>query len=163
MKPLKNLRSYRWLAFLVIFPICFLGGCVTEKDEPVWSLMPGDRLPEFTITLDNGETVTAQSLKGKRSIIIFFTTSCPDCKRALPKYQQWYDEIQNEGESVNFICISRAEDTPTVRKYWEDNGFTMPYSAQPTRAVYDLFASSGVPRVYIADPDLIITEVRLDE
>ena len=151
------------MVLMVIIPICFLAGCVTEKDEPVWSLQPGDRLPEITITLDNGEKVTTQSLKGKKSILIFFTTTCPDCQRALPKYQQWYDEIQGDNEKVNFICISRAEDAPIIRNYWEANGFTMPYSAQPTRAVYDLFASSGVPRVYIGGADLIITEVLIDE
>lgn len=158
-----NIFSYSGITLLVIIMSCCLGGCVTEKDEPAWSLHPGDRLPEFSVTLNTGETITTQSLEGKKSIIIFFTTSCSDCQRALPKYQQWYDEIQAEGEEINFICISRAEDTPSVNQYWTDNGFTMPYSAQLTRTVYDLFASSGVPRVYIADPDLIITEVRLDE
>ncbi len=138
-------------------------GCVTEKDEPVWSLQPGDRLPEFSVVLNTGETVSTRSLEGKKSVIIFFTTVCPDCRRALPDYQRWYDEIQSAGEDVNFFCISRAEDDVTVRKYWEDNDLTMPYSAQPTRAIYDLFASSGVPRVYIAAPNLIITEVRSDE
>lgn len=137
----------------------FVTSCVTEKDEPVWSLGPGDRLPDFSIVMDNGDVVTTSSLSGKKSIIIFFTTTCGDCRRELPAFQQWYDEIIQNQENVNFICISRAEGSEAVAAYWAEHGFTMPYSAQSDRKVYEMFASSGVPRVYEINPELIITNV----
>lgn len=151
------------LCIILVGIIVICAACVTEKDDPVWSLVVGDELPEFAVTLNDGETITTQGLRGKESVIIFFTTSCSDCQRELPEYQRWYDELRSESKEVNFFCISREEGSASVEAYWQAHGFTMPYSAQPDRKVYNLFASSGVPRVYIANPDLIITTVRLDE
>ena len=151
------------LYIIIIGIILLCAGCITEKEEPVWSLKVGDKLPEFTVTLNNGETLTTQSLRGKESILIFFTTTCSDCRRMLPEYQRWYEELQSQNKPINFFCISREEGAASVEEYWRANGFTMPFSAQSNRTVYNLFASSGVPRVYIANSDLTITSVRLDE
>ena len=50
-----------------------------------------------------------------------------------------------------FVCISREEGPARVAAYWHDEGLALPYSAQTHRAVYNLFARGGVPRIYIAD------------
>ncbi|MBD5341056.1 MAG: TlpA family protein disulfide reductase [Bacteroides sp.] len=145
--------------FVLLLVVMGLTACVTEEDEPVWSLQVGEHLPEFSIVMNDGRTVTTQSLAGKRSVIVFFTTTCSDCRRELPRYQEWYNQIISSGDDVNFICISREEGADAVSTYWKEHDFTMPYSPQSDRAVYNLFASSGVPRVYEANAELIITNV----
>lgn len=152
---MKRIISQLCLLFLLIA----VAGCVNEKEEPVWSLQVGDRLPDFEVILNNGDVVTAESLKGQNSVIVFFNTSCQDCRRELPDMQKYYESCMTQDHPVNFICISREEGDASVRKYWEDNDFTMPYSAQSDRRVYNLFASSGIPRLYEADPNLVITRV----
>ena len=148
---------------LVVALLLFgLTSCVIEEPEEFWSLQTGDRLPEFSIEMSKGEIITTQSLAGKKSVIIFFTTTCGDCQRELPGFQRWYEDIQASGEDINFICISREEGPEAVASYWEEKGFTMPYSAQNDRKIYNLFATSGVPRVYEADAALIITKVISD-
>lgn len=134
-------------------------GCVNEREEPVWSLQVGDRLPEFEITLNNGDMVTTESLRGSESVIVFFNTFCVDCRRELPELQKLYDECILQNRPIRFICISREEGAASVAKFWEENNLTMPYSAQTDRRVYNLFASSGIPRLYEADKDLVIIKV----
>lgn len=148
-----------FLEILMGLVMAALTGCVNEREEPVWSLQVGDRLPEFEITLNNGDMVTTESLRGSESVIVFFNTSCVDCRRELPELQKLYDECILQNRPIRFICISREEGAASVAKFWEENNLTMPYSAQTDRRVYNLFASSGIPRLYEADKDLVIIKV----
>ena len=55
------------------------------------------------------------------------------------------------GAKVQFLCVSRAEGATSVQKFWTENALTLPYSAQETKDVYSLFATSTIPRVYVSD------------
>lgn len=146
------LRHVNIRTLIILTITVLLAGCVKD-DEPMESLIKvGDRLPDFTITLNDGSRLTTSDLRGRESVIVLFNTSCPDCREELPRIQQLHDE-QPE---LAIICISRAEDAPSVASYWEEHGLTLPYSAQSTADVYHLFATAGIPRVYYADADLIV-------
>jgi thiol-disulfide isomerase/thioredoxin len=84
---------------------------------------------------------------------MFFTTECPDCQQTLPVVRTLYDEYAGQG--VKFALISREQSEDSISSYWLSQGFTMPYSAQSDRAVYELFARSRVPRVYICRDGVI--------
>ena len=147
---------------LVATLIIVLSGCVNDDEPEVWSLGPGNRCPDFTVMMDDGRTVTAGSLRGKRSIIVFFETSCSDCQRELPVIESVYRQVADRGD-INIICISRAQDRAPVADYWQANGLTLPYSAQSTADIYHLFASSIIPRIYIINHELTITAAYSDD
>lgn len=127
--------------------------CVGDSDEPVFSLSVGDNVPTFSVTLDNGMQLESSDLRGHKSVIVFFNTSCSDCRRELPMLQSVYNQLPQD---VTWVCIARDEDNVSISEFWEDNSLTMPYSAQRGRDVYDMFASSGIPRIYIIGEDLHI-------
>lgn len=132
-------------------------GCVTENEPDPVSLLPGDRCPEFSVTLTDGSVITTSDLAGRKSLLLFFNTSCGDCRAELPVVQSVYEQILSTHNDVNFLCISRQQDAVSVEAYWQENNLTMPVSAQDDRTVYSLFASSVIPRIYILSPDLTIT------
>lgn len=142
----------------VLFSI-LISGCVSDKEDPVWSLQPGDPLPEFYVETNGGSMISTDSFRGAKSVIVFFDTECPDCQAALPQIQEAYDNATASGENVRYLCISREESAEKIQKYWEENHLTLPYSAQTNRSVYNLFASSIIPRVYISNENLIIQKV----
>lgn len=122
--------------------------CITDDEDIVGDrIAVGDSLPNFEVTMSDGRTVTSDWLSEGTSLILFFHTSCSDCQQVLPIIQQVYDEYLSEG--VKFAVISREEDSASVEAYWEAGGLDMPYSAQTNRAIYELFAKSRIPRVYI--------------
>lgn len=133
-----------------------MASCVGDDEPEEWSLGPGDRVPEFTVTLNDGSTLSTAGMKGRRWVIVFFNTSCPDCRRELPQLQSAY-EARPEGEE--WVCISREEGAAAIARFWEAHGLTMPYSAQEDRRVYSLFASTGIPRVYHINAEGIIEKV----
>ena len=139
--------------------LCF-SGCINEKIEGV-DLMVGDPIPEFSVVMNDGTVVSDASLKGNISCVVFFHTTCPDCQQTLPVIQQIYDEYLSKG--VKFALISREQTSDEIDIYWQENSLNMPFSAQSDRTVYNLFAISRIPRVYICDKDGIIRNIFTDD
>lgn len=135
-------------------------GCIKDKVEGV-ELKVGERLPKFSVVMSDGSQVSDESLMGSVSCIMFFHTSCPDCQRTLPVVQQVYDEYAQNG--VLFAIISREQTSRSVRTFWAQEKLNMPFSAQSDRTIYNKFAQSRIPRVYICDKDGIIRYVYTDD
>lgn len=129
-----------------------LTSCIKEKQTGA-DLSVGDRIPDFTVEVSDGTTLTGARLREGVSLIMFFTTECPDCQETLPVVRTLYDEYVGQG--VKFALISREQSEDSISSYWLSQGFTMPYSAQSDRTIYELFARSRVPRVYICRDGVI--------
>lgn len=145
-----------------------LTGCSSiEDDETKERVAVGDRVPLFSVEMvKDGErsTFSTAQLTGE-TVIVFFNTTCPDCQRDLPKLNQYYLRHKSD-EGFQMVAISREEGEDTVAAYWKDSGLQIPYSAQTDRRIYELFASSKVPRVYFVSAQGIVTRVfieRFDE
>lgn len=145
-----------WLSTLLCLWMALLSSCVTEDQPNNEGVEVGDPLPSFSVTLNDGRKVTTKSLCGKKVLIELFNTSCPDCQESLPMINTLYNSMKDQ-EDVEIFAIARDELATAIALYWEDNDFTLPYSPQPDRKVYELFASVGIPRIFIANPDGIIT------
>ena len=144
----------------LFFIIALLCGCI--RDGAVGSnVKVGDKLPEFEVVMNDGTLVTDASLMGNVSLVVFFHTSCPDCQQALPRVQEIYDEYMQEG--VCFTLIGRECGKDEIEAYWSENGLNMPYSAQDDRNVYNLFASSRIPRIYISDENGTVRYIFTDD
>lgn len=141
----KNLLPY------LCFILCLLS-CIKEKQTGA-DLVVGDRIPDFSVTMNDGTEVTSAQLSQGTAVIVFFTTACSDCQQTLPHIQDLYNAYLSEG--VKFVLISREEGSGSIEKYWKENALTLPYSAQKDRKVYELFAKTRVPRVYICKDGII--------
>lgn len=141
--------------------ICMLAAvsCVTDDDKAT-SLEAGDAVPVFSVTMNDGAVVTTESLRGHRSLIVFFNTGCADCRRELPVVQKVYEKAPSD---ARIVCIAREENEAPIAAFWKSAGLTMPYSAQPDRKVYSLFASSIIPRIYAVDENLTIMDAFSDK
>lgn len=144
------------------FALCIclmLAACSMMDEEP--EVKPSDSivqagmpLPTFAVTMHDGTVLSSSDLRGKPSLIVFFSTTCPDCQRELPLLEQRYAE---HGTDTTFVAIGREESDEVVTAYWQAHGLTLPYSAQPDRHVYALFARQGIPRIYITNAQGIVS------
>ena len=157
-----NIMTNRLMKRLLLILSCIfiVSSCI--KDKPQGSdLKVGDMLPDFEVVMNDGTVVSDEGLAGSVSVVMFFHTSCPDCRQALPRMQQIYDEYASKG--VAFALISREDAEQDVEAYWNEQGLKMPYSAQNDRKVYEQFASSRIPRIYINDRNGIIRYIFTDD
>ena len=146
---------------LLLFSALLLSvSCIKDKPSGA-DLAIGDALPDFQVTMNDGSTVSDESLKQGVSLVMFFHTTCPDCQNVLPKVQSLYDEYV--AKDVRFAIISREEDSESVQKYWIEKGLTMPYSAQETREIYSKFARTRVPRIYMCEKGGLIKYIHTDD
>ena len=117
-------------------------------------------LPDFEVVMNNGIRVCDEDLMKGVSVVMFFHTSCPDCQQTLPVMQEIYDIYASEG--VSFALISREDVQVDVEFFWNKKGLHIPYSAQKDREVYEKFAKTRIPRVYI-NKDGIIRYIYTDD
>lgn len=144
---------------VTLFLCCFSASCINdEPEEGNIELTIGDAIPDFQITLNSGNSISNTDLLGKVSLLIFFHTACKDCQQEFPILQRFYEN----NPTIPLICISRAESDTSIVSYWESHGLTMPYSAQDDRTLYNRFAKSGIPRIYITDHTGIIRRIFTD-
>lgn len=153
---------------MLLLSLLLMGCSSIEDDNKVAERVNvGDRVPSFTIdVVSDGihSTFSTAQLTGE-TVIVFFNTTCPDCQRDLPKLNQYYLKHKSE-KGFQMVAISREEGEITVAAYWKDNGLQIPYSAQNDRHIYELFASSIIPRIYFISAKGIVTRVfieRFDE
>ena len=154
----KYISMKRILGVIVV--VLSLAGCINEKIDGA-DLKVGDMIPEFSVIMNDGTSVSNQSLIGNVSFIMFFHTTCPDCQQTLPIVQEIYNKYTQKG--VRFALISRDEGSEEIDSYWTEQSYNMPYSAQKDRKVYNKFASSRIPRLYICDKDGIIRYIFTDD
>ena len=149
----------RILSTIAIFIgfVLMVTSCV--KDEEGTIIGVGDEVPFFSVTLSDGSSVSSESILGSPSVIVFFNTSCPDCRQELIAIQKVYDIYKS---FVDFVVISRNEGDSSIQKYFASHDLTMPYSAQKDRSVYTLFAKSLIPRVYVSDNGGVVKFVHDD-
>ena len=133
--------------------------CIKERQGE--ELTVGDRLPDFEVVMSDGSVVNDEILSDGVSIVMFFHTSCPDCQQALPRMQQIYDEYASKG--VSFALVSREEGAESVDMYFKKKGLKLPYSAQNDRKVYEKFAQTRIPRIYICEKGGIIRYIFTDD
>ena len=154
--------QYRWIMKNVwcILVVLLLSSCIREKNAG-GDLQVGDMLPDFEVVMNDGNIVSDDQLKEKVSVVMFFHTSCPDCQQALPRVQQIYDEYLSKG--VFFTLISREEVSDEIEAYFDEKGLEMPYSAQNDRSVYEMFAQTRIPRIYINEKGGIIRYIFTDD
>lgn len=149
------------ILYYILWVLCFsFSACIADDEETSEgnNLMVGNRIPTFSVVMNDGSKVQDKDLLGKVSLIVFFHTDCRDCQQELPVLQRFYDTHPQ----YPIICISRGQSAESVAQYWEQASLTLPYSAQDNRDIYHLFANQGIPRIYVVDREGIIRTLFTD-
>jgi len=130
--------------------------------DPDLMITAGKPAPDFEVELiDDGGTVSKQSLMGNYYLIDFWATWCGPCIREMPNLHSVYEEFKDTGfkilsisldQSVDHIAGFRAGDwkMPWLHAYAE--GMFESYMAT-------LFEVSGIPKPILVDPEGVIVAV----
>lgn len=150
----------------IMLACLLLWGCgsIHEEDDVVERIVVGSRVPIFSVNVVDYEGLTTSFSTNRlygETVIVFFSTQCKDCQRELPELNDYYLKHKDD-EGFQMVAISRAEGEQSVADFWSANNLQIPYSAQEDRKIYDLFASSVIPRVYFVSSSGIITKVLIE-
>lgn len=146
----------RTLPIMFLLALTTIPACVKEGGDGTKTenhIVVGDNMPGFEI--ENTLMGSWNGLKspddfiGRKTLLVFYTTTCGDCRREMPFAEYAFRELTDEGLTV--IPIGRGETPETVDAYWTDMNFRMNRYFDTDRAVFNLFANRGVPRIYLVD------------
>lgn len=151
--------------FAFIASIMALAACGPFEPEfaDYRPIQQGDPLPEFRVTDLEGFNWTSTYLShlGKVVAIVFYNTECPDCREEMPVLVKVNRALKDA--SVQFLGIARESgETETIRMM-QEFGITFPLCPQNDRKVFELFAPSRVPRIYITDTTGVVRFIHTDE
>jgi cytochrome c biogenesis protein CcmG/thiol:disulfide interchange protein DsbE len=69
----------------------------------------GDTAPKFTVTTDQGKTVSRSDFGGKVLVLNFWATWCAPCLEELPSLDAFARRFANQGVTVLAVSVDRNE------------------------------------------------------
>lgn len=78
-------------------------------------VVEGDTAPSFTLTADNGHTVSVPGFGGKLLVLNFWASWCPPCVEETPSLSQFAQQFASQGVVV--LGVSVDEDEKAYRSF----------------------------------------------
>jgi len=113
----------------------------------------GEKAPDFSFETAPGKTVKLSELKGKVVWINFFATWCPPCRKELPYLQKEVFDKYKDNKDFVLIILGREHSWDEINKFKAEQNFTMPFSPDPERKVFSVYAKQNIPRNFIIDKE----------
>jgi peroxiredoxin len=121
------------------------------------SLNNGQKAPDFDLQTIDGDKISLESLEGQYVILEFWATWCGPCIPEIPHLKELYESYHDSGFTI--IGISLDREVKTLTDFIEEREMEWPQIYVEdgwTGDISRLFNVSGIPRMYLLDPDGII-------
>jgi peroxiredoxin/uncharacterized membrane protein YphA (DoxX/SURF4 family) len=67
----------------------------------------GEKLPDFSMPDLNGEQITQANFRGKDSLVVFFSMTCPHCVRMINELKEW--DQNKSSDEPNLVVFSDGD------------------------------------------------------
>lgn len=96
---------------------------VTEEDPDLQYaatlLKPGTPVPDFTLNDIDGKPVSIKDFQGKKVVLVFWASWCPDCREEIPLLEQM--QAKADPAKLAFVSVSFDRKEETWKKFVKDN------------------------------------------
>lgn len=116
--------ALRWLAAIGV-PVG--AEAVASPAQPAQPARPGERVDWPEVSLLDGGRFGPAEVAGRALVVVFFTTSCPFCRRHNRHLQKLYT-LAPPGLAV--IGVARETDAALVRRHAANEGYRFPITLQ---------------------------------
>ena len=82
-------------------------------------IKPGKKVPDFTLNDLSGKPRKLSEFRGKKVVLVFWATWCPDCRAEVPELKAMMAEA--DPDKVAFVSVSFDRKFETLCKFVEDN------------------------------------------
>ena len=90
------------------------------------------------------------------TVLVFWETWCPHCRREVPKLQKLYDDYRGRGlQILGLSKLSRNTTEETIKSFIADNGLHFPM-AKEGGALSSHFGVGGIPAVAIVKDKKVV-------
>jgi thiol-disulfide isomerase/thioredoxin len=115
---------------------------------------PGNLAPAFSLALlspaeDEAERVSMDDLRGRPTVLSFWTSWCPYCQRQTPLLVEAYHRYVDEG--VQFIGVNVKEESAVVMPYVQTHQISYPIGMDRSGQIASDYLVRGFPTTYFLD------------
>lgn len=124
------------------------------------SKMDTVKFPEFEIEdINGGKVKLSEFIDGKITILNFFSSSCPYCKKEVPILNQ-IKESYRKNKNFEFIGIASDHERESVKNFIEETKCS--YTVfKNGNSLMDSLKIEGVPTLFIIDKNRIVRFVKI--
>ena len=129
-----------YLTILLIFISIFIS-CQNENNRG-YKVKVGDKLPELSLTMLNGDEWTNKDFENKVVVIQFTGSWCGVCKREMPHLEKRvWQKFKNE--DFVLIGIDIKDTKEKAEAFVKSTGVTYPIAHDPQASVFSQFTLDG--------------------
>ena len=148
-----------FLTFLFVSLISF-----SSMDIP---LKVGDKVPNFKYYTLEGKELNSKDLLGKKILLNFSATWCPQCLDEKVKLNKDYPSIIKNDNNLTFLVffgpygrrIERRDTVEAVKNYMTSKDYIFPSYFDKNREVIEFFGVKSIPTSFLIDEKGIIVEI----
>lgn len=108
----------------------------------------GDTAPEFELRSIEDSAISFESLKGKPSVLVFWSAYCTVCKEEAPKINSLHEQF---GSNVNVVGINVGESMARTQEGIKDFDIKYAVARDEGTVVTKLYKVIGTPTVIFLD------------
>jgi len=109
----------------------------------------GDSAPDFSITADNGRTITPSNFGGKLLVLNFWATWCPPCIEELPSLIAFQERFAKSGVVV--LGLSVDKDEKAYKDFVTRARLSFLTARDPENKINAEYGTFKFPETYIID------------
>jgi cytochrome c biogenesis protein CcmG/thiol:disulfide interchange protein DsbE len=109
----------------------------------------GDSAPDFSITADNGRTITTSNFGGKLLVLNFWATWCQPCLQEIPSLDEFQRRFANAGVVV--LGVSVDKDEKAYRDFLTRARVAFLTARDPDNKINADYGTLKFPETYIID------------
>jgi peroxiredoxin Q/BCP len=108
-------------------------------------LQTGDQAVDFTLTNDQGESVTLSKIPGKVIVYFYPAAMTPGCTKQACDFTESLDRLQAEGYTVVGVSPDKPE---KLAKFRERDGLGITLLSDPDKEVMTAWGAFGEKKLY---------------
>jgi cytochrome c biogenesis protein CcmG, thiol:disulfide interchange protein DsbE len=109
----------------------------------------GDSAPDFTITADNGRTITQANFGGRLLVLNFWATWCQPCVEEVPSLNQFAKQM--EGSGVVVLGVSMDKDPKIYHDFLTRANISFMTARDPQAKISTDYGTFKYPESYFID------------
>jgi peroxiredoxin len=145
------------VAVMIASALAFPTGAPAANPQPfdITKLTIENKAPDFVLTDLNGQKFRLSDHKGKRPVLLIFSTTwCTFCKAEIPHFKSLYDSYAKQG--LEIVNIDIQESKEKVAKFVAKNELPYRTLLDEDGTVSGVYKVRGVPTMVLVDKNGMI-------
>lgn len=148
-----KIKEVSSLSYIMDYGVESFNSINTEQKE-FKRLVVGDKIPNFKIIDINGNIISNETIKGKKTIIVSTNATCGSCIQHTHEFDELINKLK-KGKNFNYIFISETAQEKTTNEYLTKtpNKEILKIAIDQSQEVLELLTIEFTPDILFVDVD----------